>query len=268
MVVSRVSILAFTTLALFSFSVVDLATAQSRGGATVPVGGATGAAVVHAVPAAHVMAAPPARTPMRSINTPSSTVRVAAQPRLPGTIGRGRTNQRVNVFPADFTDFQDVPGLGFDFPHLAAINASRPHHGRRFVGNVPFFDGFLLTSPSVIIEQPAPVEEQPQMEDADASNVLDEQRVVVRRHKTVRQPEVEAGVAPASEPSTHRDMEQFVFVQRDGSLVFAVAYTWIDNTLRYITPEGLRRTIDRDALDLNATQQFNEQRGVSFRAPA
>src|ERR1700720_2005456 len=48
----------------------------------------------------------------------------------------------------------------------------------------------------------------------------------------------------------------------------AVAYTWQNGTLRYITPDGLRHTIRRDALDLNATQQFNEQRGLNFQAPA
>jgi hypothetical protein len=57
-------------------------------------------------------------------------------------------------------------------------------------------------------------------------------------------------------------------VRRDGSLVFAVAYAWENSTLRYVTPDGLRHTIGRDALDLNATQQFNEQRGINFRIPA
>jgi hypothetical protein len=64
------------------------------------------------------------------------------------------------------------------------------------------------------------------------------------------------------------DVEQYVFVRLDGSLVFAVAYAWENGTLRYVTPDGLRRSITRDALDLNATQQFNEQRGLNFRVPA
>jgi len=73
-----------------------------------------------------------------------------------------------------------------------------------------------------------------------------------------------AQTAPAPQP----DVEQYVFVRRDGGLVFAVAYSWDKGTLRYVTPEGLRRSIGRDALDLNATQQFNEQRGLTFQAPA
>jgi hypothetical protein len=62
--------------------------------------------------------------------------------------------------------------------------------------------------------------------------------------------------------------EEFVFVRRDGTLFFAVAYAWENGTLRYVTSEGLRHTVTRETLDLNATQQFNEQRGLNFRLPA
>jgi hypothetical protein len=74
-------------------------------------------------------------------------------------------------------------------------------------------------------------------------------------------PEVEAA-NPA------RENDEFVFVRRDGTVFFAVAYAWENGTLRYVTSEGLRRTVKQDALDMGATQQFNEQRGVIFRAPA
>jgi hypothetical protein len=47
-----------------------------------------------------------------------------------------------------------------------------------------------------------------------------------------------------------------------------VAYAWENGTLRYITSEGLRHTVTADKLDLDATQQFNEQRGLIFRLPA
>jgi hypothetical protein len=70
------------------------------------------------------------------------------------------------------------------------------------------------------------------------------------------------GSAPGEEPA------EYVFVRRDGGLVFAVAYSWENGTLRYVTRDGMRRTIARDAIDLTATQQFNEQRGLSFPSPA
>src|SRR5713101_4240974 len=39
--------------------------------------------------------------------------------------------------------FMPVPGLGFDFPHLAAISGSRSgrRHSRAFGSFIPFFDG-------------------------------------------------------------------------------------------------------------------------------
>jgi hypothetical protein len=64
------------------------------------------------------------------------------------------------------------------------------------------------------------------------------------------------------------DDEQFVFVRRDGTVFFAVAYSWEKGTLRYITSQGLRRIVTQDALDLDATREFNEQRGLNFRLPA
>jgi len=67
---------------------------------------------------------------------------------------------------------------------------------------------------------------------------------------------------------TQPESEQYVFVKRDGTVFFAVAYSWDNQTLRYVTQEGLRRSVTREALDLVATQQFNEQRGVNFHLPA
>src|SRR5258708_7678237 len=78
---------------------------------------------------------------------------------------------------------------------------------------------------------------------------------------------------PATEPkaeaadSAPTDNEEFVFVRRDGTVFFAVAYAWERGTLRYITSQGLRRTVKQDALDLDATRQFKEQRGLNFGSP-
>ena len=62
--------------------------------------------------------------------------------------------------------------------------------------------------------------------------------------------------------------QEYVFVKRDGTLIFAVAYSWINDRLQYVTREGIRRTIPRNTLDLDATQQFNDQRGVPIQLPA
>jgi len=80
--------------------------------------------------------------------------------------------------------------------------------------------------------------------------------------------------APAPTPAVETanaappDSDEFVFVRRDGTVFFAVAYAWEKGTLRYITSQGLRHTVAQGALDLEATRQFNEQRGLIFRSPA
>ena len=68
--------------------------------------------------------------------------------------------------------------------------------------------------------------------------------------------------------ATPEESDEFVFVRRDGTLFFAVGYAWESGTLRYVTNQGLRRTVTQDALDLDATRQFNEQRGLNFRLPS
>jgi hypothetical protein len=60
---------------------------------------------------------------------------------------------------------------------------------------------------------------------------------------------------------------EFVFVQRDGGTLFAVAYTTWNGKIQYVTKEGLRRTVALDSLDLEATQKFNEERGNTINLP-
>ena len=252
----RFSITAIVVLAVPAF-----AAAQHHGGGI-------GFAATATRPAPTISRATPAG---RTLSGPPAAARIAA-PVLRTRSGTRiiRRNNGGNL-AFDGTDFQNVPGLGFDYPHLAAISGNRRNHGGRFGGGVPFgFSGFLL-GPSVIQEDAPVVESQ----SADGqSSAVDDQEIAddappvqraPRRSRSARRIEPEADSAPPAPP---REEEQYVFVRRDGSLVFAVAYAWDSGTLRYITPEGLRRSMGRDALDLDATQQFNEQRGVNFRAPA
>jgi hypothetical protein len=61
--------------------------------------------------------------------------------------------------------------------------------------------------------------------------------------------------------SPEEPLAEFVFVKRDGSTLFAVAYTMWNDKVQYVTKEGLRRTVALDSLDLDATQKLNEERG-------
>src|SRR6266478_881818 len=136
--------------------------------------------------------------------------------------------------------------------------------GPRVVMQVPFFfpffdGGFSLPGSAVAVENGSAAEtSQPDVTDAEV-------RERGRRNRA-SEPVMAPPVETAS--SATPDDEQFVFVRRDGTVFFAVAYAWEKGTLRYITSQGLRRTVTQDALDLDATRQFNEQRGLNFRLPA
>jgi hypothetical protein len=185
-------------------------------------------------------------------------------------------------FGSGATNFQNAPGLGFDFPHQAAVSGNRRMRGDRFGRGGFGFGDFILGGPGYydpgFYDEGQPADTQPadaQASAADDNAAADEyaaadaynaqQRARRRARASVAPSEPETQSAPAA---PQPDVEQYVFVRRDGGLVFAVAYAWVNGTLRYVTPEGLSRTIGRDALDLNATQQFNEQRGLNFRVPA
>jgi hypothetical protein len=160
-----------------------------------------------------------------------------------------------------------VPGLGFDFAHFAATH---PHgirgrdRNRQFVaGFVPFFSGggyYMPLFPDDVDDAPA--------EDAQA---VDNGESAPESVQTARRPadyEPRQNRPPAAQADAEAEVEPYVFVRRDGTVFFATAYAWENGTLRYITSEGLRHTVTADKLDLGATQQFNEQRGLSFRSPA
>jgi hypothetical protein len=159
-----------------------------------------------------------------------------------------------------------APGFGFDAVHQAATCGSGPvgfgRGGFQGAGFFPFFDGGygydVPNSPAAVDDGSAPEAPQPEATDAEA-------RQTDRRYRV---PEPAPAPTAESASSAPAENEQFVFVRRDGTVFFAVAYAWENGTLRYVTSQGLRRTVTQDALDLDATRQFNEQRGLNFQLPA
>ena len=253
-----------SAVAMIVLAIPALAAAQHRGG----MAGPAMAAPFHGGAVVSRAASAPARSPMRVQSGTQSAARSGA----PALRTRGNGVRVIHRNNSGFgfnggTDFQDVPGLGFDYPHLAAVSGNHRRHGSGFGGEFPFGSGGFLFGPSVIVEEVPAAESQPTVvEDQVADDAPEVQRPPrrARASREASEPQPESTVASAPQP----DPEQFVFVRRDGGLVFAVAYSWDNGTLRYVTPEGLRRSMGRDALDLNATQQFNEQRGLNFRVPA
>src|SRR6266850_1656029 len=220
-------------------------------------------AVAHAAPPMVSRAMPTARIVVRT-GTPRPRIASSSAGRVTRRAGGTHHSAGAGAFTSDFVP---VPGRGFDMAHLAATRGQEAvgagRHRRQEPILFPFIDGgfFLPSSPVVVEEAAAP--EAPGEENAETE-------VAERpRHARVMQ------AAPAPAPpqveeasAAPRQTEEFVFVRRDGTVFFAVAYAWENGVLRYVTSEGLRRTIARETLDLNATQQFNEQRGLNFRLPA
>lgn len=159
-----------------------------------------------------------------------------------------------------------VPGLGFDYSHVAAtrpggLNGRRHHGNGRNDGAVlfPFFGGggYFVPTGDLMADYGAEGQTVEDEEDQEAAPAERPARV----YNVDRLP----ALGP---PAPQRDVPEYIFVRRDGTVFFAVAYTWESGSLRYVSSEGLSRSVARETLDLNATQQFNEQRGMAFRSPA
>jgi hypothetical protein len=174
--------------------------------------------------------------------------------------------RRRNGVSAASQEFDSTPGLGFDYAHVAATHPNgvngRRHHGNGFnEGAVlfPFSGGgyFVPTDSSA-----AAVEG-----DGSFAEEAEEEADVAPAERPARVRSVDR-LPVLGPPAPQSDVPEYVFVKRDGTVFFAVAYSWEHGSLRYVSSEGLRRTLEREQLDLDATQQFNEQRGMVFRAPA
>ena len=163
-----------------------------------------------------------------------------------------------------------VPGLGFDYSHVAAVHPQGTHgpghdrgrHGQFVGAYFPFYGGgyYMPLFPDDVDEEQAPAADAQPVDDgeAEAEQTTANERPVMPSQDYV----------PTPRPLPPQDSDEYVFVRRDGTLFFATAFAWENGTLRYITREGLRHTLTLDKLDLGATQQFNEQRGLNFRMPA
>src|SRR5258706_11174892 len=138
---TRFSVMAMAMLALPLF-----ATAQHRGGA----GASAPAAASRPAPMVSRAASPTVHASGRPVTRAQSAPRFGApMARTRNGVSVRRHNNNNGNFAANGTDFQNVPGLGFDYPHLAAVSGNRGSHNGRFAsgfGGIPFgFSGFLFS---------------------------------------------------------------------------------------------------------------------------
>ena len=216
----------------------------------------------HPVPAVRTVRAIPTPIRPRTITPQNPTV-----PVNPGFAGEGfaaGTVQDLFGYP--------VPGLGFDYTNYGALNGNLGVRAlidpvtqqeialalriRAATGGVsPVFFSPYGGAP-IVLETPM-VAAQPEAQ-APAPIVV----VAPPAQQPAPQPQPEAKQEPLPDPG------EFVLVQRDGRLLFAVAFTGEPGRVVYVTKEGLRRTIALVNLDVDATRRMNEERGTSILLPA
>jgi hypothetical protein len=168
-----------------------------------------------------------------------------------------------------------VPGLGFDFPHLAAIRGAQGntsswhfgHHGHRGQGSfVPIlFGGYPYYYDELGFDSP---------EQQTAQQSQPQPQIIVIQQPVPAQQGADSGSdsgnlsasADASQTAAPiRDVGDFILVRRDGRILFASVFSVVGPQLQYVTPEGIRRTLAMSDLDAAATQQMNEARGTSLQ---
>lgn len=234
--------------------------------------------------------------PNSGVRAPAAPVH--ARPVAPHVIvSRARSSQslagsgRVAGFRAPATSFalgsgtlfslQDllnpVPGLGFDYAHLAAINRDlgikavidpatqwrlavaervlRDTGGLAPTGGFFLLDGGVTYVVPVEAASPQPPQQQPQI-------------IVLQQAPATAQPSPQPTPAVVPEAAAPLpDVGSFTLILRNGTKIQTVAFTRMNDRIVYITADGIRRTMALSDLDSEATMRINEERGTPVRLP-
>ncbi len=254
-------------LVLVLFFAPVLAHTQNAGTPHIPAMAAHPVAIAPAAPGSHlvpvgsvagVLASSRSVTGVhKNQSSTRGTVRSIATPKVVGKSQPIPSTPILTGAPVAQDDL-GAPGLGFDYAHYAAVH---PNSGGQLFGGglVPFVGGSFYIPFPVYLDNGATAEPAPENAPAEAEQSVEDTAarqdaapIWSRTHSS----------AP-SEPES-----EYVFVRRDGTVFFAVGFTFDSTNLRYITQDGVRKTVPLASLDLAATQQFNEQRGLSPRLPS
>ncbi len=186
----------------------------------------------------------------------------------------GQITSGFNVITSSVS-FDGVPGLGFDFPHLAAISGGQHnnsssrfgHNGHLGQGSfVPiFFGGYPYFSDGLGYDQP---EQQTVQQPQPQPQIIVIQLPVPAQQgadsgSDTRNLSASSSAPPAAVPIP--DVGDFILVRRDGRVLFASVFSVVGPQLQYVTPEGIRHTLAIADLDADATQQMNEARGTTVQ---
>jgi hypothetical protein len=144
---------------------------------------------------------------------------------------------------------------GYPIQGLSACSAPQiPYYGATYYLPVPYY-----------VDTSATNQEQVQEDDQDQATNDEQQNADSDNGDQVSpQPSGSTGEDHSSTDS----LSEFVFIQRDGSKFYAVAYSFMKDKLQYVTVDGVRHTLGVDALDFDATQKINEQLGNTINLPS
>lgn len=156
-----------------------------------------------------------------------------------------------------------VPGFGFDFVHLAAVNPGAFNvsvlRSSQFVPFIPVALPFFSQPAQIIIVQ------QPPVVIVQTPPAVQESVEWPPRARAVQREEVRE---PERVPDPPRELEEIILIRRDGTLLFAVAFSTTGGQLTYVTREGLRRSLPLSEIDVDTTRRWNEERGTSLHLPS
>jgi hypothetical protein len=164
-----------------------------------------------------------------------------------------------------------VPSYGFNYQHLNAVDTDLAvkatidpateialSQARRFNCGNAGTGGYILWGGGY--GAPEEIEEEPQESGPAAPPQIIVVQVPAAAESASKPAEVQA-----EEPPPLPDEGQFVLVKRDGTQLQATAFTRSDNTIVYITSDGLRRTVLISDLDTDATVRVNGERGMQVQ---
>jgi len=163
--------------------------------------------------------------------------------------------------PAGFSSCSNYPAPGYGYNYNQVV-ATHPNWGacNAMTGVIlPFFGGAIYVP--VADDVVGAAQEQAQ---EIASNDQQDSNV----QALSEEPAGSSSPSSRSHSSSYSEpLADYVFVQRDGTTFYAVAYTSSTDKLQYVTEDGQRRSVALDLIDFDATQKSNEARGNTIYLP-
>lgn len=175
--------------------------------------------------------------------------------------------QLLNISPTGGFDWQHVNAINQDLPLKAIVDPvtrleiSQAEHllkigGGQFSGAYILGGGGSYYVPEGTGEEQAPPAAEEAAPESQPTETA-QPRVIVLQQKTSETQE--------STPPILANEGNFTLILRNGQKIDAIAFTRVNGTIVYITPDGDRKTIDAAELDSAATMRVNQEHGTPLQ---